>query len=298
MSSHVLICRDSRGGPAPNGVAAPLGWREFTLADNPRFFRKTGVVGQINQLVANAAVDVIASGRNLTVVWGGPADLWAAPADELEIEFRKLRPGTLICPERPNKTDRWIISDWAGKPESMPAAAIQGAVSSTVATRYPLWRHGIEWRCSALLVRHHTSAEELGIVEPKKLTPDDVVNLVAMDPDVLEANRRADPSAPSGLRDLVAARLRAQADAGIAPENRAPIYSSEVDSILIPIVTRVGKGDGPVFLAFLRRDLRRAYADMSDVVLSFCLKTYQPSGPGIEALREAARSTATPASAA
>jgi hypothetical protein len=111
----------------------------------------------------------------------------------------------------------------------------------------------------------------------------------------LEAGRRSDPMAPSGMRDLVAARIAAQIRMGIDPSDVAPLYSSEVETVLIPILMRMGRGDAPGIVAALRRDFRRQYGDQSEIVLQFMLCSYQHRHAGIAALREAARATAATA---
>jgi hypothetical protein len=52
---------------------------------------------------------------------------------------------------------------------------------------------------------------------------------VANDPNVAEAVLRLDRATPSTWRDLVVARLSAQARAGIPEADRAPLYSGQVE---------------------------------------------------------------------
>jgi hypothetical protein len=47
--------------------------------------------------------------------------------------------------------------------------------------------------------------------------------------------------------------LDAQARAGIAPEDRAPIYSGEVETYLVPIVAKIARGDAPGVMAWPTR---------------------------------------------
>jgi hypothetical protein len=93
-------------------------------------------------------------------------------------------------------------------------------------------------------------------------------NSVADDPDVRAAYALFDRASPSTYRDLVRARLGARARAGIAPDQRAPLYSGDVESYLLPITLRMGRGGAPQTLAWLRRDLRRLYGEHSEAVLA------------------------------
>jgi hypothetical protein len=99
--------------------------------------------------------------------------------------------------------------------------------------------------------------------------PDAIFALVADDATVKEAAARWDCAAASTHRDLVAARLDAQARAGIPEANRAPLSSGEVDDYLIPIVMRMGRGDEPAVVADLRKALRRLYGAHAETVLAY-----------------------------
>ena len=66
------------------------------------------------------------------------------------------------------------------------------------------------------------------------------------------------PATPLTWRDLVAARLAAQARAGIPEADRSPLYSGDVEGYLIPIIMRMGKGDEPSVLAQMRQQGRLA----------------------------------------
>ena len=156
-------------------------------------------------------------------------------------------------------------------------------------------KRGAASRFHAPLPRHDVSAEEPGIVEPVKMkvTPDTICGSVANDPDVREADARWDRATPSTHRNLVHARLAAQARAGIAPEDRAPLHSAQVEEYLLPIIFRMGRGDEQATVAKLRSDLRRLYGEHAETVLSFMLRTYRHGGT--EALLEAALATAAAA---
>ena len=146
---------------------------------------------------------------------------------------------------------------------------------------------------SAPLPRPDVSAEEPGIVEPVKVTPDTICGSVAGDPDVREADARLDRATPSTHRELVAARLAAQARLGIPAAERAPLYSGEVEDYLVPVMVRMGHGDEAAVVVYLRRELTRLYGEFGETVLSFMLRTYRHGGT--EALLEAAMATAAAA---
>ncbi len=265
------------------------------MTANLRFFRHLAE-GQVGTLVAaNAVARSLATGEDFTIAWG-TADLWATSVDKLEEQvFRPLQPATLVCPERQGKLDRWIMHT-AGAAASLPAGVLQHAVFDHVSTAYPTWERGREWTCAAFLLRHNVNAEELGLVEALKPTPDDILASVADDPAVRAADRAADPSLPETMAALVHARLAAQIRAGVPPECRVPVYTGETESILVPLIMRMGRGDGPAFLSVLRKEFCRRYLNMGDAVLEFALRSYPHGGEGIEALRAAAReATAAPA---
>jgi hypothetical protein len=280
-SGHILLWRDCRDG-VRNGPSATLGWTEYFLSDG-NVFRKR-VTDQINSLIRVATCQAIERGVDVTVAWcdSHPA---TTPADELEAIFLKMRPAVIICPERA-KGDQWILSHNFEKPESLPAAAIQGALTNVVESTYPRWDHYSKFLLKGLLVRHGVSGEALGIVPPYKATPDDILNSVADDPGVREAYARWDRATPSSHRDLVHARLEAQGRAGIAPDERAPLYTGEVESYLLPVTMRMGRGGAPQTLAWIRRDLHRLYGEHGEAVLAFMLRVSQHAGA--DELREAA----------
>lgn len=289
MTEHVLIWKNT-GGVVPRGFNALLSWSSYTRAPGATHFLKRDSNAQIADLVHAAASDAQVRCREITVAWQ-PEHPETVSAAELETAICKLRPATLICPER--KTGgRWIITDF-GTPESLPDAAIQAAIRSTVSNLFPRWEYGRQWSATCFRLRHSTNAEQLGLIPPQVPTADDLLALVADDEAVIEANRRSDPAAVGGLRDLVAARIEAQLRHGIAPEHVAPIYSSEVEGHLIPVVMRLG--DARDKLGVLCRNMRRLYGDYGDRVLDFALRSFSHEGPGIAALREAAKATAAAA---
>jgi hypothetical protein len=81
--------------------------------------------------------------------------------------------------------------------------------------------------------------------------------------------------------------------AGFAAAN-VVAASANVEGYLIPVVMRLGRGDAPGAVMWLRRDLRRLYGEHGETILQFMLRTYDHHD--IEELRAAAR--ASPASVA
>jgi hypothetical protein len=110
------------------------------------------------------------------------------------------------------------------------------------------------------------------------LSPDEICASVSEDPAVVQAVLRWDRATPSTWRDLVAARLAAQARVGIPEADRAPLYSGQVEEFLTPILMRMGKGDEAMILAQLRQHLRRTYGEQAQTVLHFMLRTYAHGG--------------------
>jgi hypothetical protein len=123
-----------------------------------------------------------------------------------------------------------------------------------------------------LILRHDHTAQELGLVEPEKITPDMILGMVAEDEDVRRATANFDRATPRTSRELVRARDEAMAKAGIPPAQRAYLYSGEVDSYLIPRAARLGPA-API-LQQLRREFAVLYGDYAERTLSFALRNY------------------------
>jgi hypothetical protein len=78
----------------------------------------------------------------------------------------------------------------------------------------PDWRHGLQFSPPrGLMLRHDVSAKELGIIPLVTVSPDEVRASVSEDTEVIAAVQRSDRATPSTWRDLVRARLAAQARA-------------------------------------------------------------------------------------
>jgi hypothetical protein len=291
MPNHTLIWK-STGGAAPSGADGLMGWREYFLAHNPRFFRDVSPgagAAQVGRLAGQAAMHAIDGGLDVTVAWGNH-DLWSAPAEKLEPVFRQLEPKVLVLPERRGSRDRWCITN-AGAVDSLPLAAAQGAVSSMVASLYPDWRRGEPWRPAALLIRHGISAEELGLVPPREPAGDDLLNFVSGFPEL---------KAAVTLGQTVRARLAAQERAGVPADKRVPLYSGEVEEIMIPtLATIMSAAHAVEKLAQLRRALAKRYGDAAtaELVLQFALRSFDWNGPAMRDLRAAAKAPIAPPAA-
>jgi hypothetical protein len=131
--------------------------------------------------------------------------------------------------------------------------------------------------------------ERLRAISPIRIGPDDICALGAEDPEVRAASARLDRATPSTYRDLVAARLAAQACFGVPENKRVPLYSGEVEDFLVPIMFGMGRGDEVTVVAELRKELTRLYGEFSETVLMFMLKSYRHHNT--EALLRAARTT-------
>jgi hypothetical protein len=154
----------------------------------------------------------------------------------------------------------------------------KGAIDRTIhdlLNNFPLWKPGLQFQPHAVILRVDITAEQLGLVQPHKIAPDDVVAAVASDPEVAAATARLDRATPETWRELVRARLAAQARAGIPEADRAPLYSGQVEEFLTPILMRMGKGDEAMIFAQLRQHLRRTYGEHAETVLMFMLQTYR-----------------------
>jgi hypothetical protein len=79
-------------------------------------------------------------------------------------------------------------------------------------------------------------SEKLSAVPPVRMSPDQICGLVAQETEVRAAAVRWDRATPSTHRDLVAARLAAQARLGIPAAERVPLYSGEVEDFLVPVM--------------------------------------------------------------
>ncbi len=290
MSEHVLIFKQTAA--RPGGPDALLAWTCFRRYDSAHRFRGFGS-DQLHELAVVEAGRAIEAGCNLTIGWG-PFDPTTTAPDLLEDMFLSLRPLTIFCPEQARRPDAWIISNMCGTPGGLPVTAVQAQLTRTVETLCPRWlpRGGIrpdDWAAEAILVRFDVTALDLGIVELAQLTPDDRMALVANNPQVREAVRASDPAKAETMHALIRARVEAQAKAGVAPADVAPVCLGEIEALLMPVVFSIGRGDAPGALALLHEDLRRRYGPSGETVLAFALRVFPHDSPGIDALRAAAK---------
>jgi hypothetical protein len=121
----------------------------------------------------------------------------------------------------------------------------------------------------------HIRTERLRLISPIRIGPDDICALAAEDPEVRAASARLDRATPSTYRDLVAARLAAQACFEVPENKRVPLYSREVEDFLVPVMFRMGRGDEVTVVAELRQELTRLYGEFGETVLMFMLKSYR-----------------------
>jgi hypothetical protein len=292
--THTLIWKSPREQVIHGRPTPLLGWQRYELRGNSaQFFSKVGSPAPLAGLVASALNGAITAGRDVTI-GQQPEDPEITSAEELLPILMELRPAKLVCRERPERAGasvRWVIAHLDGTklsapPSSMPETAIQDAVNAFTAVKYPSAApRGAYHSVPALLLRHGVSAESLGVIEPKEITPDDVLASIAEDPAVREAAARWDLATPSTHRALAAARDRAQAQLGIPVKDRAYLYSAEVDRELLTTVFRLGPGGEHEAARRLRQDFDRRYGELGGEVLAFCLRTYQHGN--IDGLRRA-----------
>ena len=178
--------------------------------------------------------------------------------------------------------------------ETMPEAAVQKFIDDQAASLYPEWRHGMTFRPHALLLRRDVSAECLGLVGPRAADPRYDLRLGGGRPGgergvrALGPRHRIDASRPG-------ARTSGGSGARRCRPRRpgAALLRPRWIVICSPIIMRMGRGDEPAVVDYLRRDLRRLYGEHAETVLMFMLRTYRHGGT--ERLIEAARATAVAA---
>jgi hypothetical protein len=297
MPEHILIWQNGHSG-APSGAGALLGWRRFARSSGDKcYYQYDRGDAQINELASLSISQAIDYGRHLTIAWSSALSQHPAvtPADEIEELAFQLKPAVIVCPARPGKADRWVISQF-GSPEQLPRTAVQSAINDMIDRLYPKWvPKGPAWNATALLLRPDLDAESLGLIEPEPLTSNGIIAMVADDPEVKEANRREDPALPETVYALAVARLAAQERRGVPASQRAVIYVSHIEDMLAVPLSRVDF-DAQVTLALLRRQLSLRYGGLTDFVLGTIFRDYpHDNHPNFKRLREAARETAATA---
>jgi hypothetical protein len=284
----MLLWRDPAKGN-PCGAAGLLHWRAYTRRAGDDYFAPYGEAGQLGQLAHAALGDALRRNMNVLVGWQ-PDDPATTPAVEVEEAVRRLWPLTIFAPERSIDGDRWCMNCF-GETATFGKGAIDRTIHDLL-NNFPLWKPGLQFQPHAVILRVDITAEQLGLIQPHKVKPDEVVASVAGDPEVAAATARLDRATPSTWRDLVAARLAAQARAGVPEGDRAPLYSGQVEEYLTPILMRMGKGDESSVLAQMRQHLGRIYGEHAETVLRFMLRTYAHGGTekllALATMREAA----------
>src|ERR1700678_1193063 len=290
-ASHTVLWKNPRA-PVTTGANPLLGWQLYEWwSGEHQCFKKYGIAGPLASLAASALDGAIAAARNVTIAQQ-VENPEASPADLLTA-FRRVRPVTLICPERkprPGANTRWAMAWLTGdarkaQPQTLPDAAIQAAVDALAKEQFPPFNQAPSlYAVPSLMLRHDVTAEDLGIVEKQKITPDMILAMVADDPEVREAGARWDRATPETYPPLVRALCAAQARLGIAEADQALMSSGEVDGHMLPIVFRMGRDDEAVTVQTLRQQFRRLYGvqaggseELAERVLVFCLRTYQHS---------------------
>jgi len=291
-ASHTVLWKNPRA-PVTPGANPLLGWQKFEWWGREQQFKRTGHPGPLASLAASALDGAVAATRNVTIAQTAEDPEKASPG-ALLMSFMRVRPVTLICPERPLRPGtniRWAMAWLTGdarraQPQFLAESAIQGAVNALVKEQFPPFNQAPSlYAVPSLLLRHDATAESLGIVEPQKVTPDMILAMVADDPDVREAGARWDRATPETYLPLIVARCAAQDRLGISEAQQALLYSSEIEDYLTPVVMKLVTNDERAIE--LRQKFRRLYGPVyGERVLTFCLKNY-PHGP-IDGLKQAA----------
>jgi hypothetical protein len=276
MTESILLWRDPREGEVC-GAAGLLRWRSYACQPNAEFFVRYGEPAQLGAMARTVLCDALRRQNvNVFIGWQGE-DPETTPASEVEAAVQRLWPVTIFAPARSADSDRWVMGSF-GEAAVLAKGAVERTITEFLAAHIPTWSPGVQFRPHALVVRVDTTAEALGLIERHKPTPDEIVASVASDFEVVSAARLWDRATPSTYGPLVRARLEAQKRAGIAEADRAGLYSGEVEGLLLPLLMRMGKGDEPAVLAYLRRESRIKYGDLAESVLVFMLKTYRHGG--------------------
>jgi hypothetical protein len=270
MTQTILVWRDTAAGRL-SGSEGLRHWRQYSRRSDDELFTASDEIGQIAHCARVALEAAMQRGMNVVIGWGA-ADPGKVPAVEIEAMIAKLWPITIFARERDDGL-RWVMSCF-GESATFAAGAISSTVFDFCKANYPQWQPGAPYRGHALILRHDATAEELGLIEPHVPTPDDICSLVASDPEVAAATVRLDRASPQTWHRLVHARLKAQAARGIAEDQQAPLYSSQVDEIMVPIMMRLGRGDEAAVVAHLRRECRVRFGDLGEKSwASFCDRT-------------------------
>jgi hypothetical protein len=272
-SSTILIWRDSVAEGEPYGAKGLLRWRSYIRKGE--YYVPQGEPGQLGVMARVVLGDALRRNTNVFIGWGD-LDPAKTPANEIEAAVTKLWPLTIFAPERT------LDGNWSwtvfGSTTSVSRGLIEKTLSEFRKNHYPQWAPGVDFRATAAIVRVDVTAEQLGLIKPHVVTPDEIYLSVSDDAAVKEAMRNWDRASASTHRNLVAAVLAAQEARGIPAADRVPLSSGDVEELLTPIFVRMGKNEEPAVLDLLRRVCRRLYGEFAETVLLYMLRTYRHSG--------------------
>jgi hypothetical protein len=271
QSSTILLWRDPNAGDTC-GAQGLLHWRSFTRQPADELFMPYGEPAQIGAMARTVLGDAFRRGVNCYVGWQ-TENPRTTPANEIETAIRRLWPLTIFCPERAIGGDRWCMHAF-GESATLSKTAVERTVNDFLAVHIPHWQPGVAYRPHAVVFRVDVTAETLGLIEPHKLSPDEIVSMVSNEPEVVDAVRRWDRATPHTFYQLAKARMAAQARLGIAEEDQCPIHTSWIEDTLTPLMMRMGRDDEASVVAFLRRDCRQKYAELGERVLIYMLTRY------------------------
>jgi hypothetical protein len=138
-ASHTVIWKSPSAAPGNPLV----GWQVYDWLAHKQVFEPRGFPGPLNGLARSALDGAIEKGRNVSIAQQAE-DPAADPAALLSALMR-LRPATLICPERGAgalSARRWVIADLMGhaqqqSPQPIAEASIQAAVNQLATQWYP-----------------------------------------------------------------------------------------------------------------------------------------------------------------
>jgi hypothetical protein len=249
-----------------------LAWLALFCAPPSRGVLPYGDPAQIGAMARTALRDSLRRNDNVFIGWQGE-DPDTTPASEVEAAIAKLWPVTTVVPARAFDGD-WCMHSF-GESATLSYGAVERTIDDFISTHFPNWQPGAHFRPHAFVLRHDTTAEMLGLIEPHQPTADEICAASASDPRVAAATVRLDRATPASWHELARARLDAQTRSGVPEDRQAALYSSQVDEIMVPLMMRCGRGDEPAVLAHLRRDCRARFGDLSEKIVLFLLRTYR-----------------------
>jgi len=148
-------------------ASVPLHWQKFEWWGREQQFKRTGHAGPLASLVASALDGAVAATRNVTIAQTAEDPETASPG-ALLMAFMRVRPVTLICPERPlppGANTRWAMAWLTGdarraQPQFLAESAIQGAVNALAKEQFPPFNQAQSlYAVPSLLLRHDGTVE-------------------------------------------------------------------------------------------------------------------------------------------